>query len=868
MSDQEARKQRLEQLRQRAMTLSEAQKDAQTLSSEHNALVESLQIYQAELELQNEELIESQTQLQWQVHRYRSLFHSLPTPSFLLDDDHRVLDVNDAGLALLKRSKRQLKGASLLRFMTSDAANWVKANVDNATSNDLSSGETITLIDGDSAERHCRASITVLPRDNPLHGRCLLGLMDVTAEVLLERERSLFNAVLDNTPSMVFVLDEQFNVLMANREMRRHHRLPLFGAIKESAIEFLPTTSVKRLYQHFDTLYLRGLSITYEYEYMVKDRVYYMQTSAFPMLDKHGKITAAGFITSDVTEKMDAEIRLQTAMTIFREGSEGIMITDADTRILSVNAAFESITGYMEEEVLGKLPSVLSSGKHADAFYANLWQQVNQQGHWEGEVWNRRKNGEAYPQWLSISRVPKYGAIKNYIGVFADISERKQAEAHIEQLAFYDSLTGTANRNLLRDRVEHLIRQYERTHESFSLIFIDLDKFKEINDVHGHDIGDAVLREVAKRIQTLFREVDTISRLGGDEFVVLMPNTVTQDAVVKVSALLPVLEQSIQVEQLVLSVTASAGVINYPIDGESYSQLLQHADLAMYNAKANGKNQFSLFEPSLIERTKRRAELTNALRDAMANGEFHLVYQPILGANGEVRAVEALVRWVHPLLGQITPVEFIPILEENGNICDLGEWILMTAIDEMASVNQQREKPLYCCINISAVQFFRSNFIGRLEEILKTRGTAAQHVIFEITERIAMQEPSHAADILRKIKQLGIQIALDDFGTGYSSLAYLKYLPIDLIKIDKSFVKDIGVDKDDEEICKVVIALSKALGVKTIAEGVEHQHQADFLSQHGCDFLQGYLFAYPVKIGILENNLQTLDNRFRAPSIA
>lgn len=848
---------RLERLRQLALSAFEnlqlQQRTSQAIPESQMALLEELQIYQAELEIQNQQLLQTQNQLVIQRDHYFNLFENLPLSSFLIGEHGKILDLNPPALALMGfKSARQALNCNLSRIFDDMSTAWLLASL--KTNN---SEKVQRRLQGTNFKHQpliVDATLIALPPNNSLKGQAMLVLKDASLETKLEAQSRLFSAVMAHSPAMIFVLDPDFNILLANKEFEVFHQLTS-SVIGRNALEFFSDDSIKRLNTYFDALYLRGLPQTYEYEYVSPhgDKVFYLQTTAFAIRDERGNITSAGFITTDVTAKMDAETRLQTAMQIFSEGSEGIIIADPQSRILSVNRAFEQITGYLQHEVIGKKPSILSSGKHDSPFYRDMWHVINTQGHWEGEIWNKRKSGELYPQWLNISRLPKHGPIvKNYIAVFSDITERLENQKFIESLAYYDSLTGLANRNLLRNRVEQMVKIAERHAETFTLLFIDLDKFKDINDVHGHDIGDQLLVKLSEKMRQLFRESDTLCRLGGDEFVVVLPDANEKSALAKAVQLVELIANPVQLGDLLLKVTASIGLVEFPRDGNDYPTLLKHADFAMYRAKAAGKNQVSAFDHAMIADLHRRLKLTAALEHALEQQEMHLVYQPILSVQHKIVGFEALLRWRHSEFGIVPPDEFIPIAEESGLIHDIGLWVLAQALKQLNRWQQQFGQDLYMSVNVSAPQFWSELFPEKVAKCLSECQIEPHGLQLEVTERVAMQEPAVAAQVMKQLKQHGASIALDDFGTGYSSLAYLKHLPIDVLKVDKSFVRDIGVDADDEEICRTIINLSKSLGLQTTAEGVEESHQLNFLATCGCSHVQGYLFTRPLTAADLE----------------
>lgn len=550
---------------------------------------------------------------------------------------------------------------------------------------------------------------------------------------------------------------------------------------------------------------------------------------------------------------MRGEQKLSLTTKVFEHSHEGIMICDNDVKIISVNGSFEKITGYAEDEVLGRNPRILSAGRTPLATYQSMWHSILTLGFWQGELWNRRKNKESYPQQLSISVVRnQHGNITHYVGIFADITARKQAEEQIHQLAFYDLLTGAANRYLLREEVDKQL-QSEHSDNHFTLMFLDLDHFKEINDVFGHDVGDELLKIVTKRLTQYFHDQETICRLGGDEFVVLLPNRSCDDIGEQTHAVLQSIIQPYQINGHALKVSASIGVSSYPQHGKTYSELLKFADLAMYHAKSNGRNAYYCFEPWMADNLNKDVTLQMALQQAIQRDELYLVFQPQLHSSTQtIIGFEVLTRWNHPTLGSISPDVFIPLAEKSDFMIELTDWILTQALDGLSQITALGYTNLRVAVNISAREFKQQELFQRIQHHLTAFPSIAAHQLeLELTERMAMLEPDRILHILHDLNNLGVRIAIDDFGTGYSSLSYLKKYPIQALKIDRSFIQDIGKDSDDEAVCESILALAGALQLETIAEGVETDQQAQWLRAHGCSSCQGYLIAKPMPLATL-----------------
>ena len=510
-------------------------------------------------------------------------------------------------------------------------------------------------------------------------------------------------------------------------------------------------------------------------------------------------------------------------------------------------ATSRRITGYSETEALGCNPRLLTHGRHDDSFYQSMWRTIESMGHWQGEIWNRRKDGSVYPEWLSISRVEREGLTTNYIGTFIDITQHKEAEASIQRLAHFDPLTGLPNRSLLDERLRHDLSRAHRGRESLALMFLDLDRFKNVNDSLGHRIGDELLIQVAQRLKGAVREEDTVSRLGGDEFILVLPSTDAAGAAHVAAKLLEITAPPYRIEQHELSCTASVGIAIYPADGESFEALSMSADTAMYRAKQRGRNAYCFFTAEMQERSARTLQLENDLRRALEHGELHLRYQPQFAIEGRrLVGAEALLRWQHPELGMVSPAEFIPIAEESGLILPIGEWVLRMAVRRMRIWQQAGLPLLTVAVNLSAVQFRQANLTQVVSAILDEEDLPAEFLELELTESVAMDSPLAAIETMDKLRERGVRISIDDFGTDYSSMSYLKRFRVHKLKIDRSFVADLASDPDDEAIVAAIISLAHNLGLQTIAEGVESEAQLAFLNRKGCDEAQGYLFSEPL----------------------
>jgi len=554
-------------------------------------------------------------------------------------------------------------------------------------------------------------------------------------------------------------------------------------------------------------------------------------------------------VAIDVTEEHVALEEVKLAASVFDGTTEGILITDREGRILRVNESFTRITGYTQEEVLLKAPSVLKSERHDTDFYKNLWHELLANEHWSGEIWNRRKDGELFVARQNISLVrDSQGEISQFIGIFTDITEHKQVEERIVHLAHYDALTDLPNRLLFQDRCEHAIDKASRDRSHMAVLFLDLDGFKDINDTLGHPIGDKVLKVIAERLAATTRREDTVARLGGDEFTMVVEELDSpQDAAIIAEKLLESLHDPIMVQDHQFHLTASIGISIYPDDGADTTTLVRNADTAMYRAKEQGRNGYQFYTRELTSSAFERVLLEGQLREALERGEFQLVYQPQIDLpSGAVIGVEALLRWHNPAIGSIPPGRFIPIAERSGLIEPIGAWVLEHACQQLRQWQNNGVPIRRMSVNISGVQLQRSEFVKEVERIVGANGINTAHLELEVTESFIMTHSDEAISALTQLRALGITLAVDDFGTGYSSLSYLKSLPIHRIKIDQSFVRDIPEDSNDEAITRAIIALSHNLQLQVIAEGVESAAQHQFLLNEGCDEAQGYYFGRPL----------------------
>ena len=565
------------------------------------------------------------------------------------------------------------------------------------------------------------------------------------------------------------------------------------------------------------------------------------QGSALHMIGTHTNIT-------------DREM----ALIVFNNSHEGMLITDRDNLIISVNPAYTKITGYTAEELIGKDPKVLSSGKQDKAFYQNMWEQLNHMGHWSGEIWNRHKTGELFLEWLSINSIYEpNGAIHYRIAIFSDITNQKHNESLIWQQANFDALTGLPNRNMLMERIHQQLQKNQLSGLSMALLIVDLDRFREINNVHGHVAGDFVIKVIAQRLQSCVRDIDTVARMGGGEFAIILNNLDEIGLADRVAqSVLDSLTAPLYLEKETIYQSASIGITVSPADGADAATLIKNAEQSMYKSKHEGRNRYCYFTKLIQDEAQVRALFTHNLYKAIQADQFVIHYQPILElTTGAIHKAEALIRWQHPELGMISPGSFIPIAEETGLIVDIGNWVFYTTTQQLKKWRKTFDVDFQISINSSPVQFYNEikhdshhAWFKHMDKL----GLPSNSITIEVTEGLMLKNNQSVSDQLNEFRENGFQLSLDDFGTGYSSLSYLHKYHFDYIKIDQSFVRDMTETSSQLVLCEAIIVMAHKLGLKVIAEGIETAEQRDLLIKAGCDYGQGYYLSYPIPIDEFE----------------
>ena len=672
--------------------------------------------------------------------------------------------------------------------------------------------------------------------------------VDVTDLKQAEYQLQKQGMAIEQSSGSVMIVDLEGVIEYVNprfTEVTGFERHDVLGLVPNLLREGKTSVDYSELQTHLDKeLVWKG-----EYLNHRRDGQPYWESSVIsPIRNQQGVLTNFVIVSEDISRQKQVNDSLRMAAAVFDATHEGILTTDEYLTITAVNPAFCRITGYTEEEVIGQTPKLLSSGRHGKEFYERMWSDLTEKGSWASEIWNKKKDGSLYPQWLSISAVRgENGNIQQYVSVLTDITERKEQEKQIHFQAYYDGLTGLPNRALLIDRLEHDLALAKRHPQISSVLFIDLDRFKRVNDTMGHEMGDKLLLKVAERFSALIRSSDTLSRFGGDEFVILLSDIPDpQHAAFVAKKVIDSLSAPFEVNGNELFTGASIGIAMSPDDADQPTELLRLADLAMYKAKESGRNQYQFFARKMQDKVNRRVSLEGQLRKALSANELEVHYQPIVDVRkGSISGVEALVRWHHSEEGMIPPIEFIPVAEESGLIAPLGEWVLNEACRQMAEWHRQGHK-LKLSVNLSSQQYHLGFNAQKLSDALQRTGLDAQYLSLEITESILLEDDQNILEWLHSLRETGIELSIDDFGTGYSSLSYLKRFPINTLKIDREFISDLNTDKGASSLVEAIVAMAKSLNLQVIAEGVEEQMQCFAVRDIGCEYVQGYYFARPM----------------------
>ena len=699
--------------------------------------------------------------------------------------------------------------------------------------------------------------------DGHRHKTRTVGVVnDITQRKRDQRSLQMMKFSIDNMGDKVTWVNSDAKILYANAAACDSLGYTQEELMKMSIPDFDPDFPTEAWPQHWEDL-KKHKSFTFESRHRTKDGTIYPVEVSINYMRFEDEEYNCGY-ARDITKRKQTEEELRIAATTF-ESQDAILITDQDANILRVNQSFQDMTGYQADELIGNNPRILKSGHHDADFYTAMWHELLNAGKWSGEIWGRRKSGEIYPTAVTITAVrDDRQQITNYVSVFRDITRVKQTEQEIHQLAFYDHLTGLPNRRLLLDRLRHTIAGSARHGWCAALIFLDLDHFKTINDTQGHVVGDRLLVEAAQRLKTCVRESDSVARLGGDEFVVVLEELSDEagEAAAQTELIVEKIREELSKPYALNNYdyisTASIGINLFSGHQESVEDLLKHADIAMYQAKTAGRNAIRFYDPAMQAAIAVRADLEDELRQALAKQQFRLHYQIQVDKLRRPLGAEALLRWEHPKRGMVSPAEFIAITEETGLIVPIGLWVLQTACAQLkAWQHGALTRDLTLAVNVSAKQFRQPDFVTHIKNILVESGARPSHLKLELTETMVLENVEDTITKMHELRSIGVSFSMDDFGTGHSSLQYLKRLPLDQIKIDQSFVQDITFDPNDATIVQTIIAMTQALGLNVIAEGVETEDQRLFLERHQCHAFQGYLFGKPLPLAQFEDLLRS-----------
>ena len=665
----------------------------------------------------------------------------------------------------------------------------------------------------------------------------------------VSKELHAFKSAVQNSDNSIVMTDKEHRITYVNDAFEKNTGYSFEEVFNQNPKILKSKLTSDEVYKNmFETL---NRNKTWFGEFINKRKdgsIFYEKASISPLIINGEQEGYIG-IKLDISDYKEQEQKLKLAATVFENAEEAILISDKENRIISINKAHEELFGYRLNECIGKTPHMFQSNLHTKQFYQELWEALNKKGKWVGKIQDVTKSGEVIPVWTSISVVKDaHNEVENYISLQTNLRDVIKNQEKIDFLAYHDNLTKLPNRFFFEEELNHAIKHAQREENLMAILFIDLDRFKVINDSLGHPVGDLLLQEVAERIQKELRDIDIVARIGGDEFCILLnPLSHKEDAALVSEKIITAIAKPLLLENYTLNISASIGIALYPENGDNSATLLKHADNAMYKAKANGRNSFEYYTMELSSQVHRRLELEQALQNALKNGELSVYYQPQYSLeNSKLSAAEALLRWHHPELGTISPNEFIPIAEENHLIIDIGYFVFEEACKSMQFSLESSLSLDYIAVNLSTQQFRDPNLVKNFQSICERYNVEPKYIELEITERYIMEHTEQNLTILDQLHDVGFNFSIDDFGTGYSSMSYLKKLPIQTIKIDKTFIDDINQSQNDQQITKAIIALAKSLNFTTIAEGIETKEQFEALKNLGCDTAQGFLLSYPI----------------------
>ncbi|MDR2838178.1 MAG: EAL domain-containing protein [Azonexus sp.] len=795
---------------------------------------------------------------------HQAMVETLPGDFYMIDAAGRMLMWSRNMAAALKINPAALARANSLDFFRGPDVAKIRAAIEQAFASGATVSAEATLVAEDGSEKPYRfTGRRVMRYGQPV----IIGLgLDMSerkqAEAALQASEANLRALLDNLPYMAWLKDMEGRYILINKVYADFLRMADTREIVGKTDFDLFAHELAARYRADDAVTMASRRQAHLEEPGDEARSIWLETYKTPIIGAGGSLLGTAGFARDITERRRQVAELRVSAIVF-EAQDCIIITDHNKKIVRVNRAFTRLTGYAPEDVLGQDPSILSSGRHSRTFYQEMWKQLLLAGAWSGEIWDRRKNGEVHPKWMTISVVrDEDGETTHYVAIASDMTERKKAEAEIHNLAFYDTLTGLPNRRLLMERFRAALALSARQNTWGAALFIDLDRFKVLNDTLGHSYGDQLLIQAAARIKSCIRETDTVARQGGDEFVVLLEGVgENQDETSRRVGMIAAktceaLARPYELDNHIHHCPPSIGISLFRGGGISGEEVLQQADIAMYQAKADGGNAVRFFDPLMQQKVMARARLENDLRHAVAQGQLRLHYQLQVAAGQQPVGAEALVRWQHPQRGMVSPEQFIPLAEESALILEIGAWVLECAARQLWLWARQDDlRHLTLAVNVSARQFAQADFVNQVALVMQRYGIAPANLKLELTESLAAQDLQATINKMLALKKLGVQLAMDDFGTGYSSLSYLTQLPLDQIKIDRRFVQGITRSASDALLVQTIIDLAKNLQLAVIAEGVETAEQLAFLREKGCLAYQGYLFGHPLPVDEFEQSL-------------
>ena len=782
----------------------------------------------------------------------KGLFSYFPNGMLIVDKSANILFANEQSESFFELNQPDLKSKNIAEIFNDKVATFFKESIINEGPSNIWKEEFLI----ENEYKHFTwvlVSVCATPLTNTGERVWSFVFEDITAKRVLrdklDRVRTDQALILDNT-TMGLALVKDRQVVRANNALAK-----LLGIYTSKMINQHWQNIFKTASGSADILDDVVERLTTDNNYETELKLQRDDGSSFWCRVSARAATMDGisngiiFSFKDATGSRDQDDELRKAAVVFEASSDAIMVLDADGLIRMVNSSFTKMTGFTDSDIIGKSPRLLRATRKDENRYDAMWQTVLKKGHWRGELWRRKKSGETYPEWTSVSAVKDSNdQILEYVIIGSEMSDRKYAEDRILYQANFDQLTNLPNRNLFMDRLHQSLQRVQRDNTVLALLFIDLDRFKNINDSLGHSAGDKLLKKVSQVMRLSVRESDTIARFGGDEFaVILSPIYGPKNASRVAQALLDVLAKPIDLDGYKAIIGASIGISMYPADGTTEEELVKNADTAMYRAKESGRNNYQFFTDKMQQAAKDRLLMENDLRDAIERQELRLVYQPQVDAKSQQLAgAEVLVRWQNSERGMVSPGDFIYLAEDTGLIVPIGEWVLRQACLQYMRWQKAGVAPPYLAINVSGRQFKMEGFSESVRKILEDTGLESRFVELELTESFLMDDQEFAINTLKELKSMGFQLSIDDFGTGYSSLSYLKKFPIDRLKIDRSFVIEIEKNEEDRAIVRAIIDLAHTLNISVIAEGVEERSQGDMLARMGCDIIQGYLYSKPI----------------------